>query len=153
MAMAKRRLITEAVDALRRVDYRDQPTCYIQEANRGKSYQPSGTTKHKMIGLSNVSSTIEVLSKKYDMQRIAYDETRPLDNTPAAYFLKLYPKQKKSPTRYEEKMTWGCKQVDDYRPTWAFYKLVVDQARKLHGEAIKPITHPWLITDSSTQEV
>ena len=69
-------------------------------------------------------------------------ETSPFHNSPAQFFLKLYPKQKKSPTRLEEKMTWGNKTVDYHKPTWAFYKLVVDQARKLHGETITPAEHP-----------
>ena len=45
-----------------------------------------------MLGETKVSSTIDGVSKKYDLKRNPIDETRPLDNTPAAYFLKLHPK-------------------------------------------------------------
>ena len=59
--------MAEAVNALRRVDYRDKPTCYIQEADRGKSYQASGQIKRRMLGAPNVSSTVDELSIKYDL--------------------------------------------------------------------------------------
>ena len=109
MANAHRRLLNEAITGMRQVDYKDKPSCNIQEAIREKRDLAPICVRRRMLGMPNVSSTIDGVSKKYDMRRNPHDETDPYYNSPAAYFLKLYPKQKKSPVRFEEKMTWGCR--------------------------------------------
>ena len=42
MAIAEKRLLNEAITALRRVDHVDEPYVYVEEAHRSKSYLPSG---------------------------------------------------------------------------------------------------------------
>ena len=49
---------------------------------------------------------------------------------------------KKSPERSDNYSPCGLSDSDDYRPTWKDYKTVIEQARKLHGEAVKPVVHP-----------
>ena len=92
MARAHRRLLSEAIGRMRRIDYADKPRVYIQEASTIERDLASGCVKRRMLGMPNVSSTIDGASRRYDLRHEPYDETRPLDNTPAAYFLKLYPK-------------------------------------------------------------
>ena len=50
-------------------------------------------------------------------------------------------------------MTWGTPHVDDYKPTWRHFKAVVDQARIIHGESIKPVVHPCYEMENKENEV
>ena len=75
------------------------------------------------------------------------DYKRPLDNTPAAYFLKLRPKMKKSPERLDSYSPCGRSDNEEERPTWKDYEMAINQARKLHGSTIKRVVHPWTAAD------
>ena len=58
--MAERRLISEAISALRVVDHNDWPLAYVEEARKGNKELKPGYVRHRMLGTPNVTTNIDV---------------------------------------------------------------------------------------------